>query len=117
MSIGSSQGCSSTVPQVMLEKRLQTENTAPENSQPNTVEISTASQSLTEAANIDTNTISNNASVQDPSSINAVQATQPITNSVIQETIESNKTTTASYQTNGQQAQSFSSGLLVDIKV
>jgi len=117
MSIGSSQGCSSTVPQVMLEKRLQTENSAPDNSQLNTVEISTASQSNTEAASIDTNAININISVQSPPSINTIQATQPITNSIIQETIESNKSTTASYQTNGQQAQSFSSGLLVDIKV
>ena len=117
MSIGSSQGCASTIPQVMLENRLQAESTAPLDNQASTLASSTANKLNVEPASVDGIAQSNNTSVQAPPSINAVQATEPITNSIIQETIGSNKNTTANYQTNGQQTQNFNSGLLIDLKV
>jgi hypothetical protein len=47
-----------------------------------------------------------------------VTATEPISNSTIEATIASNKSTTNNYQVNGQQARSnLIPGLLIDIKV
>jgi len=117
MSVGSLQGCASTLPEIMQENRLQQSSAPVENN----LASSSSTQNLrldVEPASIDANKADEIPSASRVNSINSVAATEPISNSTIEATLASNQSTTNSYQSNGQQNQSnLTSGLLVNIRV
>ncbi len=86
MSVGSLQGCASTLPEVMQENRLQQSNASIDNNltSPN------SAQNLrldVKPASIDTNNIDATSSATQVSPINSVAAIEPISNSTIEATI------------------------------
>jgi len=71
-----------------------------------------------EPASIDTNKIESSSSTNPISPVNAVAASEPISNSIIEETLANSKSPANSYQASGLQNQStISPGSLIDIKV
>lgn len=109
-------GCPATLPEIMQEQRLTSEqnNTPRANTIVNSA-ILTTEQKVNESASID-GTNASNANNGFGRQVNAVEATQPITSSTIEATLENVKKQTSGYQqltgiaTNGL-------GQLIDIKV
>jgi len=117
MSVGSLQGCASTLSEVMQENRLEQLNTPVDNQ----LTSSNSAKNLrfdVEPASIDTNAADTFSSTKQVNPTSSVNATEPISNSIIESTLASNKSTNNNYLANGQQSQSnLTSGLLIDLKV
>lgn len=97
MSVGSSLGCASTLPEIMQENRLQQLNTPSDNNIV-TATVAQSSRLDVEPASVDTNKIESPSSTNPISSVNAVSASEPISNSIIEETLANNKSTANSYR-------------------
>ena len=116
MSIGNLGSCAPTLPEIMQENRLHQASSPLDNNLLSSEAIKNSNLGV-EPSSID----SNNTEITSPKKISPTQsvtATEPISNSTIEATIASNKSTTNNYQVNGQQARSnLIPGLLIDIKV
>jgi len=116
MSVGSLQGCVSTLSEIMQENRLQ-QSHAPVDSNLASSNSTQNSRLDVEPASIDVSSTEAVSSIKQASPTNSVTATEPISNLTIEVILASNKSTTNNYQVNGQQDQSnLTPGLLIDIK-
>ncbi len=116
MSVGSLQECPPSIAEIMQQTRLLQENL-------NTSELSSLDSSQStplevEPSSIDA-TIKQPGDVSPPSStVNSVSALTPITYSIIDPSLTSNKTSVSNYKSNGLQDNSnIAVGSLIDIKV
>jgi len=117
MSVGSLQGCASTLPEVMQENRLQQLYSPVDNNQTSSNSVQSLRLDV-EPASIDTINNDSTYSATHVNPINSVAAIEPISNSTIEATLANNKGTNGSYQSNGQQDQSsLAPGLFINIKV